>query len=495
MKSPAQAILVRLAVLLAAAGVLGGCAGRYFHDAGPPPAVPAYTLASLPYKEYWTGIIFNGAKVGFGRFHLQALPQQGLYEMQSEAVIRLRFLGLDKSIRLASREVVREDLTLVRFRHDHHLDGSDLKLDGEVEGRALLLRIESGGSTTEKRMVLEEPLYPASAVVLYPALAGLRPGCEHRFVIFSSDLQRPVEIEQRVEGYERSAVFDGAAFKVATNLLGLKMTTWIDAQARPVFELGLSGVLISALEPEDKAKSYLAAAALNKDDMIVGWSLIRAAPPIARARQTSYLKVEVSGPEGRRPPVNDARQHCAADSGTWTCEISRDRSTPAGTAEAKRYLEPTLAAPSIDSAIAALAKILSAGSASSAATIDSILQWISANIRKEPADVFSARDVLDRRRAECQGHAYLFAALARASGIATRVANGIVYSEDHGGFLYHTWVESLVEGRWRAIDPTFAQAHADATHIALVYGENMEDLLPILDWVGKTRVRVLEVRG
>jgi len=114
------------------------------------------------------------------------------------------------------------------------------------------------------------------------------------------------------------------------------------------------------------------------------------------------------------------------------------------------------------------------------------------NIRKQPADVFSALDVLDQKRAECQGHAYLYAALARAAGIATRVANGLVYSPEHRGFLYHTWAESLAEGRWQAVDPTFGQPEADATHIALVYGETLGDLVPLADWVGKLRATVLE---
>jgi hypothetical protein len=43
------------------------------------------------------------------------------------------------------------------------------------------------------------------------------------------------------------------------------------------------------------------------------------------------------------------------------------------------------------------------------------------------------------------------------------------------------------------LDPIFGQAAADATHIKLVEGENLAELLPLLDWVGKVRIRVLEV--
>ncbi|HLF39007.1 MAG TPA: transglutaminase-like domain-containing protein, partial [Burkholderiales bacterium] len=93
----------------------------------------------------------------------------------------------------------------------------------------------------------------------------------------------------------------------------------------------------------------------------------------------------------------------------------------------------------------------------------------------------------------CQGHAYLYTALARAAGVPTRVVNGLVYSGELRGFLYHSWTESLVGSHWQVVDPTFGQTVADATHIKLIEGENLADLMPLMDWVGKVKIRVLEV--
>jgi hypothetical protein len=71
--------------------------------------------------------------------------------------------------------------------------------------------------------------------------------------------------------------------------------------------------------------------------------------------------------------------------------------------------------------------------------------------------------------------------------------NGLVYSEQFNGFLYHSWTESLVGSHWQVVDPTFGQAVADATHIKLIEGENLADLMPLMDWVGKVKIRVLDV--
>jgi transglutaminase-like putative cysteine protease len=84
----------------------------------------------------------------------------------------------------------------------------------------------------------------------------------------------------------------------------------------------------------------------------------------------------------------------------------------------------------------------------------------------------------------------MYAALARSLGISTRLLNGVVYSQDHNAFIYHTWVESYIDNRWQAIDPTFGQRHADATHIALIEGEELADLTSLLPLLGRLEIEL-----
>jgi transglutaminase-like putative cysteine protease len=114
-----------------------------------------------------------------------------------------------------------------------------------------------------------------------------------------------------------------------------------------------------------------------------------------------------------------------------------------------------------------------------------------AHIRREAVDVFTAVDVLKDRRAECQGHAILFAALTRSLGIPTRVVNGMVSVPRFERFLFHSWNESYIDGRWMAIDPIFNQFPADATHIKLVEGDNFSELLPLVEMIGKLGVDII----
>jgi Transglutaminase-like superfamily len=390
--------------------------------------------------------------------------------------------------------VVGSDLTLVNFAYDYNIDGSELQLSGRRADGELAATIVSGGRPNEQRLPVSGKLYPSSVIALYPVIHGLEIGREHSFHVYNGEIQAVAEVTQRITGYERSDLFLGNAFKVETAMAGQRVTTWIGLDGRPVFELTLHGTMISFLEDSVSATNYLTLASLNKKESLVEYSLVRPDHPIDNPRAVSSLQVALSGMD--RLPPSDAWQRCTAVRQEVTCEMRRAKETggelPPEELRA-RYLEPSITVQSTDPSIRHLAEAILGGATSTEERIARILHWLERNIEKAPIDVFSALDVLQQRKAECQGHAYLYTALARAAGIPTRVVNGLAYSEQFNGFLYHSWTESLVGANWQAVDPTFGQAVADATHIKLVEGEQLADLLPLLDWVGKVKIRVLGV--
>jgi hypothetical protein len=469
--------------------LLSGCAAQYFRDAGTPPTPQVVSLQEWKHREIWTGVVFNGDKIGFTRRELRpAADAPGIWEIESEAVIRLRFLGVDKRVNLRALDRVRPDLTLASFRYEHEIDGSPLKVSGSADGSKLTLAIEASGSREERTLPLSEPLYPSSALSYLPVLRGLAVGRSARFAVFEGETQQLAEAEQEVLAWELSTLFEGPAFKLVTRLLGMETTTWLATDGRPMLEIALNGVLISGLEDEASARRYLVEASLNKRDSMVDFSLLRAGPLMA-PRSASRMEIVLEGmPAGFALP-SDGGQTCSGP----RCVI--DRTAPLAQGDPARYLKATLAAPSNLGEIRDLAVKISGTGGSEAEKIDRILAWMDDNIAKEAIDSFTAIDVLRERRAECQGHAYLFAALARASGIPARIVNGIVYSAEHGGFLYHTWNEAWIAGRgWQPVDATFGQAHADATHLKLIEGEQPGDLLPLVALVGRIKIASVNAR-
>ena len=78
----------------------------------------------------------------------------------------------------------------------------------------------------------------------------------------------------------------------------------------------------------------------------------------------------------------------------------------------------------------------------------------------------------------------------RAAGIPARAAAGLALVGTK--FYYHAWPEVFV-GKWVAVDPTFGQFPADASHLRFVTGGlgRQADLLRL---VGNLRIQVLGTR-
>ena len=120
-------------------------------------------------------------------------------------------------------------------------------------------------------------------------------------------------------------------------------------------------------------------------------------------------------------------------------------------------------------------------------------EWVFVRIDKEPAlTVPSALEVLKSRRGDCNEHTVLYTALARAVGLPTKIAIGIVWSDEHEGFYYHAWPQVHVDGRWIWLDPTLGQPIADATHLKLLEG-SIERWAQLLPYLGQLEIEVEEV--
>jgi hypothetical protein len=103
-------------------------------------------------------------------------------------------------------------------------------------------------------------------------------------------------------------------------------------------------------------------------------------------------------------------------------------------------------------------------------------------------------------KGDCNEHTALFVSLARAEGIPSRIAAGLVYSEQvrpGGAFYYHAWPEVLLgdpadsaRAAWVPVDPTFGQFPADATHIKLVEGD-LDRQVEIMGVIGRIGFEVV----
>ncbi len=476
--------------------LLQGCAGEYFKPPEEPELSPQYSLNDWPYDEYWTGITFNDSKIGYSHLRMERDEKRpGTFLITSEASLHFNFLSTDKKVKLVSRDWVNPNLTINGFVYNYNLDGNEMSLYGVVRNNVLNVVIDSSAGRMSESHLLSSPLYPTSVINLYPALHGLKLNAEYEYMIYDGESQRMTTLTQNVSHYEQGELFNGKAYKVITSMQGQDVTTWINARAEPLLEISMDGVFISGMEKEEIAKDYLTQAALNKEDALLNFSLVETDKILEMPRRTHLLELELSGADAMKEFPNDLRQQCSAIDDIMRCRIGGSQ-FPVGIDDMKTsYLSSSMAIPSQNETIQNISNLVTQEAETDSQKASALLTWIQTHIKPELTDVFSALDVLQKRKAECQGFSLLFASFARAIGIPTRIVNGIVYSEQHPGFLYHTWVESQLDGQWQAIDPILGQLHADATHIKLVEGDNLADLTPLLSVIGKLSARIFEVKS
>jgi transglutaminase-like putative cysteine protease len=120
-----------------------------------------------------------------------------------------------------------------------------------------------------------------------------------------------------------------------------------------------------------------------------------------------------------------------------------------------------------------------------------ISTWVHQNMQRDyGSSADRASDVLRQLKGDCTEHSLLAEALMRAAGVPARRVDGLVYMVNEDGIpalYWHEWVEAWV-GEWTALDPTFDQTVADATHLALGQ-EGGAEITPLIG-----QLKVVEVR-
>ncbi len=482
---------------------LWGCTGLYFHHVPLEKASPpAGVISNLGFREHWQGFFLYGEKIGFSHFRIEeAEDLPGALKISSEAVFRLKMLGMKKESLFKEVDYVTPDLRLLRVNGEQKLDGKMRRVEAVVVEGGIQLKTEMEGSRTERHIPAEGPIYPSLAQYLYPPLKGMDIGRHYRYHIFSSQTLSVMEINQRVLAFKRSDLFEGPAFEIETKASGINPKLWINIRGEMVFEM--VGVLITAREDEFSAKRFIYESSLSKRDILLDYSLVKVDRAIPNPRSLRLLHVRLKGLNEPMLVISDERQRASIkrEGNTPVVEfiVSLEKPgkgiplmLPISKRKYMQYLQPSLQIESGNTEIIQRAKAILDGEKNSLLAITKLVHWVSDHLEDALVDSFSALDAIHRKKGECQAHAYLYAALCRAAGIPTKVVSGLVYMEGMG-FLYHAWTESFI-GYWIAVDPTFGQVPADATHIKLAEGEDFHDLSPLVTVVGRLQATIVDYK-
>ncbi len=479
--------MVEVAAVVAFTGLLAAALAAPPPVSGPTRTVDWEEMAGEDTQ--WFGVYVGHDKIGYSS--RRVVPREGGTRTIERSYLRLGSMGQTREVHLFSTADLDEAHRAERF--DFEMQTGDQVF--RVSGEGTTVRYSIGGGQ-EETLVLEE--LPVLSDAHTAMLAGAEQGqvVELPFLdpatMTRSSVRYEIGPEEEVPGLEGTR-----GRRVTYRLQGAEMTAWVDDRGEQLRQEGLMGMVVLR-EPRDVAltRGWPDGAAVD----IVALSAVPVDRPIDGARQARVLVVELHGSDALDPLLRaahgerwDGRRlgiHVpdAAAIATYPLPAADDAFAPYLAAEPLIEVDD----PAIREAVNGV--LADVGDAESAAR--RLVDWVFAEVVKTPVvGVPSARQVLESRRGDCNEHTALYTAMARAAGVPTRVAAGIVYTESlfsQGSFYYHAWPEVWL-GEWIPVDPTFGQFPADATHIKLVEGglDRQTDLIGV---IGTLSVDVVEVR-
>jgi len=475
----------------------------------PAGAAPYKKLDKAPVTERWFGIYIDNERVGFYR-QIIAETSDG-YRMEGDGSVRLKVMGFTKEATTRESYLVGKTLALRSFDVEQSINGVTTRVSGKASDSSIRLKSEINGKTSEKLLKYKGDVFPGPALNLYPLLRDPSPGKIYRILTFDPEEIKVKEIKISVLGEEKSP--DGQmALKLRNNLYPfVNNDIWVDSQGNTLVESVREGLVTTRAEDPKVLAATVGNMALAKKDLIYDFSMVRAEPPIRDPKKLTGMVAEIVGWNGSLPLVQGGGQLLATNpAGSLVVRTGSALPAPAQIpapapaapapaappqtgADAADYLKPAEKIEADAPEIVAKAKELAAGKQGPLEIVRTLAAWTADWLSDTVEDTGSATASFKSRTGNCQTHARLYTALARAAGIPTRFVSGLVY-QDGKGFLYHSWAESLISGSWQSVDPTYNQVPADPTHIKLFEGHTPSDMAPLVAIIGRIKIKILETK-
>ncbi len=436
----------------------------------------------------WLGIYFQGKKVGYSFTRISENPQG--YRFENRTKMSMIVANELREIKMVARVNTNKDYQITDYYMNMMTFGHAIKTSGKVQGKKLQVTINSQGITRTQEIELDSAPYFHEALDVLIKKKNLKVGDSLSIPFFDIATQTPSRAIVRVIGEERISI-DGKewlARKVSVDVLGMTSYFWLDVDGRFLKESSPMGI---DMLREDRQKALESVKPEELIDILTFFA-VKLDVTIPNPRATKYVKLQVEnldtidldlrGDYQNVVSINPLIIECVSPE---LNELS-DHITP-GQNE-KDFLKPTIYIQCEEPEIINTAKKIAGDSSSQKEIVRQLTGWVYKNLKKQPTvSMPSAIDVLKTKEGDCNEHAILFTALARALGIPTKIYVGLVNLGD--AYYYHAWC-SVYLGKWVPVDPTFGEFPADAGHLKLKEGEISEQT-KVLKVVGKLKIKLL----
>ncbi len=456
---------------------------------------PARTgIAHMPLSEIvaerdtWMNIFQGGKKIGFS--HSRYARQDQGYRFNETLFMRINTMGMIQDIGLNTRGILHTDFSLKSFDFEIASGRFNFSAEGNIVDKTLALNTQSAGAKQTYQLNLTDNIYFTSGIVQAASAGKLKPGDQLSLKVFDPIAMGQESILLHVLEEENITIMGQVkkATKISLKFKGATQLAWMDEKGDLLREKGMLGIILEKTSREDAMYGL----PIQSSQDLTEAASIPANIDIDNPGELIQMRFEITGSGDFAKQLQGGRQTYHSPVLSIQKESLNDlpQQEPLLVPTEKRmtFLAPSPFIQSDHPAIQKLASDLLAGKDAPLEKARKLVAWMQAHIQKRPViSLPDALSTLENRAGDCNEHAVLFAALARAAGIPTRIEAGVVFLRKR--FFYHAW-NSIYVGRWITVDALFDQIPADVTHIRLASGMQ-KDQLDILGLIGNLKIKIL----
>ncbi len=465
-------------------------------------------------EEIWEAFYLQNAKIGYGQTAIRQIDRRGqpLVEVKSLNHLEISRFGqrTEQDVKMSTLET--PDGELLEFATDMSTGPAPVAVSGRVTNGAMDIEIKTKGRQEKAQIPWSSDIGGFRAIEQSLSRKPPIPGEKRSLKMLMPLLNQVAQVELTARDHESTSVL-GVEVKllrvdVVAQLPGnqtLNSTVWIDSQGEAI------KTRIDTLEQESfRTTRDIALAPASSDARFdLGSDLVVKLPqPLADPHHTRLVRyrVELAGGDPAKVfatgPTQSVRS-LDAHTAIVTVKSLRPGEAPSGAASELSAGQEYLSANSVlqidDPRVRQAAKEAKGDAMDPAQVALALESYVHRAIAKKNfSQAFStAAEVAESREGDCTEHAVLLAALARACGIPSRVAIGLVYVGSAGGFGYHMWTEMYLDGVWTPLDAIMGQGGIGAAHLKLA-DSSLEgataysSFLPVAQVVGKLKISVVE---
>jgi hypothetical protein len=418
-------------------------------------------------REDYQGIYFKDKKIGYVENIYRANEDRTL-TVEQQARMTLNVAGSSNNIHLRLKALVKSDGRLQDFTFSFQSPFYRMQATGRANGNTVAFNLFTGSATIHDSLELSAPPMLSTSRRAYLLRGEIKEGQKFKIPSFDPISLTGQESVIEYRGKERVRIHGRiqSLHHFVEMFSGTRVNSWLDDEGDVIKEESPAGFVFlkepkfKALEGRGEGPELLSAVSVR---------IIGDMPSFDNLKRMQY---RLKFPDDRAFQLNSGRQRYEGDVLTVNLEFLPDSlsgslapcSTDAADLAATPYVQAN------HPKIQKLAREIIAGKTDSPAQVRALAEYVSTHLEKRPVlGLPDALTVLESGKGDCNEHAVLFAALARAAGIPCRIAAGVMFFKD--AFYYHAWNEVCIGGQWLSLDTTTNQLPADLSHIKFIEGE------------------------